>query len=94
MNIEEIKVTASLARLELVDRESEALAVEITRMLAYFEKMNEIPVDGLEPTTHALITGNRCRPDGIASLTAVKTDDMLECAPDIDDRFIIIPNVL
>lgn len=102
MKTDEILVTASLARLELDESESAGLATEISRMLEYFEKMLEVDVSGLEPTTHALITGNRFRPDLSENVPSVdnapsypvNTDDLLECAPDLDDRFIIIPNVL
>ena len=94
MKKEELFVTAALAQLELDEQEADILAGEVTRILDYFKKMSEINVDNLPPTTHALLEENRLRPDRETSEGRLNPDDLLESAPDIDDRFIIIPNVL
>ena len=94
MKKEELYVTAALAKLELDDSEAEVLSGEVTRILDYFAKMSEINVDELTPTTHALLDENRLRPDLETAGDRPDPDTLLESAPDIDDRFIIIPNVL
>ena len=66
------------------------LAVE--QMLAYFSHMREIDVEGLAPTTHALLRENRLREDVEASIDV--TDKLLDNAPEREERFIVIPNVL
>ena len=73
--------------------EAQKLGDEVSRMLTYFEKMSEVDVEGLEPTTHALQKENRLREDRRHSNEA-QPDELLECAPDLEDRFILIPNVL
>jgi len=93
MEKSDLTVTASLARLELDEAEAMKLGEEVSRMLSYFEKMNEVDVDGLEPTTHALQKENRLREDRRLPNEA-QPDELLECAPDLEDRFILIPNVL
>ncbi len=93
MDKSDLTVTATLASLVLDEAETEKLGAEVSRMLSYFEKMSEIDVDGLEPTTHALQKENRLRPDRGLSNEA-QPDELLECAPDLEDRFILIPNVL
>lgn len=93
MEKDDLTVTASLARLELDEAEAQKLGEEVSRMLSYFEKMNEVDVEGLEPTTHALQKENRLRPDRRLPNEA-QPDELLECAPDLEDRFILIPNVL
>jgi aspartyl-tRNA(Asn)/glutamyl-tRNA(Gln) amidotransferase subunit C len=90
MNINELKTTAQLAMLDIPD--PERLAQAFTEMLDNFEKMMEVDVDGLEPTTHALAQGNRLRQD-----TPRGTDEseaVLDRAPERQDRFFKIPNVL
>lgn len=92
MDIEELHITAELAQLELTESEMAALAEAVSQMVDYFARMQEIDVDGLPPTTHALLTRNRLRPDSVRESTLA--DDLLESAPDLEDRFVVIPNVL
>ena len=99
----ELDITADLALLELTGDERVRLEAEVSRLLDYFATMDSIDVTGLEPTTHALCEGNRLRPDKPATELASRgnapsaeslADDILEQAPDLEDRFIAIPNVL
>ena len=92
MDIEELHVTAELAQLVLSDTETAALSEAVTQMVDYFARMQEIDVDDLPPTTHALLTRNRVRPDAVCQ--SAVADALLERAPDLEDRFVVIPNVL
>jgi aspartyl-tRNA(Asn)/glutamyl-tRNA(Gln) amidotransferase subunit C len=49
-------------------------------------------VSGLEPTTHALLRENRLREDQERDMNAA--DALLQNAPEREERFIVIPNVL
>jgi aspartyl-tRNA(Asn)/glutamyl-tRNA(Gln) amidotransferase subunit C len=93
MNKEDLYTTAALAGLSLSEREEETVGAAFEEMLRYFEVMKDIDVEGLEPTTHALVKDNRVRNDEIIRDT-VQTDKLLENAPELDDRFITIPSVL
>lgn len=92
MDKNELLITAQLAQIELRDGDLERLGQEVGRMLEYFEKMLEVDVTGLEPTTHALVKKNRVEPDVVKESSLA--DDILERAPELEDRFIAIPNVL
>ena len=92
MDKNELLITANLAQIELKDGDLDRLGQEVGRMLEYFEKMMEVDVTGLEPTTHALVKKNRVEPDVIAE--SIYADAILEGAPELEDRFITIPNVL
>jgi aspartyl-tRNA(Asn)/glutamyl-tRNA(Gln) amidotransferase subunit C len=61
-------------------------------MLAHFSHMKEIDVEGLAPTTHALLRENRLRED--TALPAGASDLLLNNAPEREERFIVVPNVL
>lgn len=92
MDISELKITAGLAYLDLGDEEYESLGREVEKMLDYFSKMMEADVDDLTPTTHTLLRKNRTRDDRQSSRD--NPDTLLENAPEREDRFIVIPNVL
>jgi len=54
--------------------------------------MQSVDVSDLVPTTHVLQQKNRVRPD--APDDGVDPDALLENAREVEDRFILIPNVL
>jgi len=96
MDREELHVTAQLARLELSRVEEDRLEKAVFRMLEYFAKMKELDVAGLEPTTQ-LAQDNRLREDTSADAPdarRVLPEALLKNAPELEDRLIVIPNVL
>ena len=92
MDTEELYATARMARLTLTPAEVERLRAAVEQVLAYFSHMREIDVDGLPPTTHALLSENRLRED--VPEGPVLPAALLENAPEREERFIVIPNVL
>ncbi|MFP4378380.1 MAG: Asp-tRNA(Asn)/Glu-tRNA(Gln) amidotransferase subunit GatC [Spirochaetales bacterium] len=93
MDKSELQITADLALLDLSPEEEQRLEQEVAQLLEYFSVMNSIDVSGLEPTTHALQRENRLRDDSSKQDESI-ADDILEQAPDTEDRFFAIPNVL
>jgi len=92
MDREELHVTAQLARLELSRDEEDRLQKAVFQMLEYFTKMKELDVTNLEPTTQ-LAQDNRLREDAAAEAPQDR-EDLLKNAPELEDRLIVIPNVL
>lgn len=92
MKLDELYVTAKLAKLDLGEKEAEKLAEEVSRMLEYFSVMEQVDVTGLEATVQTLGRENRTRADVLSSVDV--TEKMLSNAPLREDRFIIIPKVL
>jgi aspartyl-tRNA(Asn)/glutamyl-tRNA(Gln) amidotransferase subunit C len=54
---------AKLARLELSPEEEQRLEAQLRNILGYVEKLNEVNVDGVEPTAHPFPLVNVTRPD-------------------------------
>jgi aspartyl-tRNA(Asn)/glutamyl-tRNA(Gln) amidotransferase subunit C len=92
MDAAELLMTARMARLSLSPAEMERLSHAVEQMLAHFSHMREIDVEGLAPTTHALLRENRLREDVETPRTS--PDALIGNAPEREDRFIVIPNVL
>ena len=92
MDASELAITARMARLTLSDDEQEKLGRAVEQMLAHFSHMKDIDVQGLAPTTHALLKENRLREDVENAIEV--SDTLLENAPEREERFIVIPNVL
>lgn len=92
MNLEELYLTAKLAKLDLGEKEAENLALEVSRMLEYFSVMEKVDVTGLDSTVQTPGQENITRPDIVSSVDV--TEKLISNAPESEGRFIIIPNVL
>jgi aspartyl-tRNA(Asn)/glutamyl-tRNA(Gln) amidotransferase subunit C len=92
MDARELLTTARLARLRLSETELDTLGKAVEQMLVHFSHMREVDVTGLEPTTHPLLRENRLRED--AESGPRDADTLLENAPELEERFLVIPNVL
>ena len=89
---DEWSLTAELARLKLDETEALRLADEAEKMRELFQTMSRADVEGLEPTTHALVRENRIREDAVSGFNHV--GDLLDASPETEDEFFLIPNVL
>ena len=92
MDTRELETTAALAQIDLGEGDLARLGDAVSQMLAYFEKMNALDTTGLEATTHALVKDNRVRPD--TPVVSSYADALVDQAPEREDRFFVIPNVL
>jgi aspartyl-tRNA(Asn)/glutamyl-tRNA(Gln) amidotransferase subunit C len=96
---EELEITASLAYLHLSETEMSRFSESVERMLGYFETMDRIDVDGLEPTIHALLAENKIRTDNPAPFNNFNNNEnsnseLLNNVPESEGRLISIPNIL
>jgi aspartyl-tRNA(Asn)/glutamyl-tRNA(Gln) amidotransferase subunit C len=54
---------ARLARLDLADDEVERMSAELSKVLDHIEKISELDLDGVPPTSHVIDVVNALRPD-------------------------------
>jgi aspartyl-tRNA(Asn)/glutamyl-tRNA(Gln) amidotransferase subunit C len=71
---------ARLARLRLTDEEVERMASELSGILEHVEHINELDLEGVEPTSHVIELENVLRPD--EPRPSWERDEVLERAPD------------
>ena len=71
---------ARLARLRLTDDEVERMASELSKVLEHVEHIDELDLEGVEPTSHVVAVENVLRPDD--PRPSWSRDEMLERAPD------------
>lgn len=77
---EVVEHVARLARLELSDAELERMAGELSKVLDHIEKIRELDLDGVEPTSHVIDVVNALRAD--APEPSLPRDVALESAPE------------
>jgi aspartyl-tRNA(Asn)/glutamyl-tRNA(Gln) amidotransferase subunit C len=77
---EQVEHVAKLARLKLSDEELERMSHELSGILEHVERIAELDLDGVEPTSHVIALENVLRPD--EPRPSWERDEMLERAPD------------
>jgi aspartyl-tRNA(Asn)/glutamyl-tRNA(Gln) amidotransferase subunit C len=60
---EQVIHVARLARLELTGDEVDRMAHELSKVLDHIEKIRELDLDGVEPTSHVVDVVNALRAD-------------------------------
>jgi len=81
---------ARLARLELTEAELDKMAGELSGILDHVERMNELDLDGVEPTTHVVQLENVLRAD--EPRPSWPRETILELAPDPDEGAFRVPS--
>jgi aspartyl-tRNA(Asn)/glutamyl-tRNA(Gln) amidotransferase subunit C len=80
---------ARLARLRLSEEEVDRMAGEMSTILGHVETMNELDLEGIEPTTHVVELQNVLRED--APRESLPRERALEQAPDAADGGFRVP---
>ena len=81
---------ARLARLELTEEELERMASELSSILDHVDKISELDLDGVEPTTHVVALENVLRAD--EPRPSLPRERALESAPDAADGAFRVPS--
>jgi len=87
---EQVLHVARLARLELTDDEVQRMSSELSDVLGHIEKIGELDLDGVAPTTHVVAVTNALRPDVVEPSLA--RDVALEQAPEVADGGFLVPS--
>ena len=82
---EQVLHVARLARLRLSDDEVEPMTGELSKILDHIEKISELDLDGVEPTSHVVELENVLRED--VPRPSFPREQALEQAPDSDGGF-------
>ena len=89
---EQVKKVAKLARLELTGAEVEEFSGQLSEVLDYVEKMNELDTRDVEPLAHCLPVSNVFREDFVRP--SLGSDKAMANAPDSDGYFFKVPKIL
>lgn len=87
--IEEVEI---LAKLQLTSEEKVKAGQDMEEMIDYFDKMNELDTDGIEPMTHIFNMGNVMREDEVTNGDG--SDSTLKNAPERQDRAFVVPKTV
>lgn len=88
----QVRKVARLSRLELTEAEIGEFTGQLSAILDYVEKMNELDTDNVEPLAHCLPISNVFRADSVKE--SLGTEKTLTNAPQRDGEFFKVPKIL
>ena len=89
---QEVEHIAKLARLELTGEEKDRYQVQLSQILDYAARLQEIDTEGIPPTASVLPVRSVLRPD--VTRPALKPEDVLRNAPQTEQQQFTVPPVL
>ena len=88
----DVEHIARLARLALSDAEKERMRAELAVILRYIDKLRELDVEGVEPTSHAVPLVNVMRED--EGRPCPPCEEMMANAPDRVGDLFRVPRII
>ena len=89
---DDVRHVAELARQSFSEEEEQRMADELSQILDYVEKLDELDTSGVSPMSHVLDVTNVVRPDTVSA--RIDRADALELAPDTDGPYVRVPKVV
>lgn len=89
---ETLEKIAHLSRLEVESKDEEKLLKDLSEILTWVEKLNEVDTDGVEPLTHMSKEINQLRED--SANNGLSRKNALKLSPRNNDKFFIVPKVI
>ncbi|GBD85449.1 aspartyl/glutamyl-tRNA(Asn/Gln) amidotransferase subunit C [bacterium BMS3Abin02] len=85
----DIAYVARLARIDLSDEELDRYRDQLGVILDHAARVQQLPTDGVEPTSHPLSMVNAFRPDEVRP--SLERSLVLDQAPATEDGYIRVP---
>lgn len=82
---EEVEHIAKLARLKLTPYEKEMFAQQLGEIITYFDKLQKLDTEGVEPTSHVVPISNVFKEDVVWE--SLDRDEVVKDAPDHEGSF-------
>jgi aspartyl-tRNA(Asn)/glutamyl-tRNA(Gln) amidotransferase subunit C len=92
ITIDQVRHVARLARLELSPAEEQSLQSDLSAILAYVDKLNQLNTEEVEPTAQVGEPGTPMRDDEITNRPA--SEEMLANAPARSRNFFKVPKII
>ncbi len=87
-----IEKVSKLARLELSEPEKDEFSKQLSDIITYVEKINELDTANVETADHVVDLGNVFRQDTV--LTSIDKSEVEKIAPDFQNNHFIVPRIL
>ncbi|WP_276088173.1 Asp-tRNA(Asn)/Glu-tRNA(Gln) amidotransferase subunit GatC [Pedobacter sp. JY14-1] len=87
-----IEKVADLARIEVEDKDIDTLIGDMSKILTFMEKLNELDTTGVEPLVYMNHEENIWREDVVRQ--EISTEEGLKNAAVHNERFFMVPKII
>ena len=87
-----IKHISKLARISLDDKKIDSLSKDISSIMKFIEKLNELNTDKITPLTSIINASLKSREDEVKD--GKIRDQILKNSPEKNDEFFVVPKVI
>lgn len=94
INKETVDHIAKLARIKLTEKEEEKFADDLSSILDYIDKLNEVDTKNVKPIQQITELDNITRGDVVTNNQQKTRNQILEQAPEIKDNYFKVPKIL
>jgi aspartyl-tRNA(Asn)/glutamyl-tRNA(Gln) amidotransferase subunit C len=88
----EVEHVAHLARLELKEKDKEKFTEQLSDILTYVEKLNELDTKNTETTSHVISIENVFKEDVIKD--SISLDEALNNSPEKEHKHFKVPKII
>ena len=88
----DVHYVAHLARIALTPAEEEKFGAQLSHVLGYIEKLNQLDVSGIVPTAHAVPLVNVVRADEVRP--SLSNEEALRNAPAKANGLFLVPKIV
>lgn len=92
ISLSEIKKVVALAKLAIPDTELESIFIEIKNILSHFDKLDQLDLKEVSPTSHISWSQPPTNPDQPREWTG--REEVFSQAPAVIDSYFIVPKVV
>ena len=87
-----VKHISKLARISLDDKKIDSLSKDLSSIIKFIEKLNELKTDKTKPLTSIINSSLKLRKDEIKD--GKIRDQILKNSPEKNDEFFVVPKVI
>jgi aspartyl-tRNA(Asn)/glutamyl-tRNA(Gln) amidotransferase subunit C len=92
ISLDEVRKIARLSKLEITDEEAQHYAGELSKILGFADKLEELDLSQIKATSHAVDLVNVFRKD--KAILSDVVGAVLAQAPDGEETFFSVPKVI
>ena len=87
-----VKHISKLARISLDEKKADSLSKDLTSIMKFIEKLNNLNTDKIEPLTSIINASLKSRKDEVKD--GKIRDQILKNSPEKNDEFFVVPKVI
>jgi len=91
ITVKDVKHVATLARLSLTEDECTQFTDQLDKIIGYFDELNKVNTDGVEPMSHPIPVVNVMREDRVTQIAS--REELMEGAPVKEGSFFRVPRI-